>query len=707
MIFGLLPIKISTRLFLSIGVVFTVAVFILLVAARDELKRWTMAEAEAKAQIILNQKLAARKFFHEVLRPKFQELTKPADDFLEPCWMSATHANLKIDHYFKSISTTGYIDKDCTINARNTENEADEVERDFIEELNRDPGLVKRTQIRSFNGQPYFMLLSRGTEVRESCLHCHGSPDTAPSELISKYGRERGFNRKAGTTVSAISIGIPLKDTYGTAERFSIRLSALFLAVFTCIFLVQQLLMRRLFFAPMKRIHNKALEIADSDMHLGETIPKPPGKELADLTDAFNRMSESLRARVSERQAAEDALQKAQALLEARVEERTAELSMAYENLKLEIDEKIQFQEALIRERDFIESLVNTAHAIILVLDEKGRIVRFNPYLEDISGYKLDDVKGEDWFEIFPPPEDRVRRRELFLQDSPERASGYIGPIRTRDGQVRQIEWHNDDLKSHDGSRIGFLSIGQDITERIKAEDALRVSERTLRSLYSQLLKAQEEERRKISKEVHDSIGSALAAIKIGLENTLIQSQKGKMEIEPIRALTDLAQHAMRECRRIMTDLRPSVLDDYGIVATIKWFCDRFQVVNPGIRIIRNIEVSEDQVPELLRIVLFRIVQEALNNAARHSGAETVTISLSRGDRIELSIQDDGHGFDMNSILMNRHDKGIMDRGFLDRGCQDGGFGISSMKERTELSGGTFQIVTGMGGTTLSARWSF
>jgi PAS domain S-box-containing protein len=697
MVFGCLPIKISTRLFLSIGFVFVLAAFILLIAARDELRHQTLAEAEAKAQIILDHKLATHKYFHEELKPGLLELTKSirSDDFFEPAWMSSTYAIRRIGLRFRSISTTKYIDRNCAIDARNPENEAGNSERDFINELNRNPGLIKKTQILLLDGQPYFILLSRGLEMKEPCLQCHGSPDDAPLDLINLYGRDRGFNRELGKTISAISIGIPLKETYVAAKRFSIRLSGLFLTVFACLFIIQHLLMRRLFFDPLKKIHNKALEIADSDKHLGETIPPPPGKELADLTEAFNRMSESLKARVMERESAEDALREAQALLEARVEERTAELSRAYDKLKLEINEKMQFQEALIRERDFVESLVNTAQGIILVLDEKGRIVRYNPYLENISGYKLDDVRGKDWFDIFLPQEERARTRELFMLGLSEaqRSTGYINPIRTRGGQVRQIEWFSDNLRSHDGGRIGLLSIGQDITERIRAEEALRRSEMWLRSLYSQLLKAQEEERRKISKEVHDSIGSPLAAIKIGLENTLMRGEKGKMQLESLRALTDLAQHAMRECRRIMADLRPSVLDDYGIVATIKWFCDRFQVVNPDICIEKKIEVSENQVPESLRIVLFRIVQEALNNAARHSGAETITISLSKGDRIELSVSDNGRGFDMKSILTNRE--------------HDRGFGISNMKERTELSGGSFQIVTGMEGTTVYARWSF
>lgn len=401
-----------------------------------------------------------------------------------------------------------------------------------------------------------------------------------------------------------------------------------------------------------------------------------------------------LRIRLSTLDAVVNEWKTTAAMLETQVEQKTWEVSGAYEQCKLEVLEKNRVQDALIQERDFVESLINTAQVIILVLDEKGRIVRFNPYLEKLSGYKLEEVAGQDWFYIFLTPDSRSRMRGVFSQAmSGRQVRGYINAIRTKDGQERQVQWYNDELTGPDGNRIGLLSVGQDITEHRKAEEELRKSGLRLRNLYSQLLRAQEEERRKISKEVHDCIGSPLAGIKIGLENALILNKKGKMEAQSLSALTDLIQNVMRECRRIMTDLRPPVLDDYGIVAAIRWSCERFQLINPGIQIDRQIEVSENDIPAALRIVLFRIVQEALHNAAIHSGAKTITISLFKKEQIELRIRDDGCGFNMSSVMSRK--------------SEQGGFGISNMQERVELSGGAFEIETNEeAGTTVCARWS-
>lgn len=692
------PMKISTRIFISLGFVFALAALVTLILVRDELKQQAANEAEAKAQIILDNQFAVFDYFTHELRPsllKFTEPFRPADYF-DPAWMSASYALRIIDQRFRGIGSHGYFEKMCAVGARNPANEANEYERNFILDLNRDPRLMQKSEVGMLDGQPYFTVLRRGFEMEESCLLCHGNPKDAPAGLIMRYGDKAGFNRDVGKAHTAISVRIPLKATYAEAETFSIRLSGLFLSILASLFLIQHLLQKRLFFNPLKKIRDKALQIAASDRHLGEKIIPPRGRELSELTEAFNRMSDSLKIRVCERELAEDALQKAQALLEKRVERRTAELSLAYEKLKLEIEGKNRVEEDLIHERDFVESLVNTARAIILVLDSEGRIVRFNPYMEEISGYRLDDVQGKDWFDVFLHPSDQARLRGVFLNMIPTRqVRGYVNRILTRDGQERQIEWYNENLNRLDGDRIGILSIGQDITERKKAEEALKLSESRLRILYAQLLTAQEEERREIAKEVHDSIGSPLAGLKIGLENALMQVQKKKTDPESLRALADLAQHAMRECRRIMTDLRPSVLDDYGIVATIGWFCDRLQTVNPGIKIEKQILVSEKEVPESLRIVLFRIVQEALNNAARHSGAGNITVSLlSYDDSLELRVRDDGCGFDLKSVTARKD--------------TEGGIGISNMMERTELSGGSFRIETREGdGTSVFARWFF
>ena len=143
-----------------------------------------------------------------------------------------------------------------------------------------------------------------------------------------------------------------------------------------------------------------------------------------------------------------------------------------------------QTEEALRRERDFANSIIQTAQTIVLVLDTKGNIVSINQYMEDISGYPLKEVQGKDWFSTFLPERDRNRMRKLFLNAIADiQTSGNVNPIVTRDGRERIIEWYDKTLKDISGNILGVLAIGQDITERKRAEDALRDSEARFRTV--------------------------------------------------------------------------------------------------------------------------------------------------------------------------------------------------------------------------------
>jgi PAS domain S-box-containing protein len=178
---------------------------------------------------------------------------------------------------------------------------------------------------------------------------------------------------------------------------------------------------------------------------------------------------------VTERKRVEEASRKAHDELEMRVQERTTELTASNQALQAEITERKQAEEALRRERDFAESLIETAQAIVLVLDPDGRIVRFNPYMEELSGYKLDEVQGKDWFSIFLPQREHEPIRELFLQAINDiQTRGNVNSIVTKDGREREIEWYDKILKDTDGKTAGLLTIGQDITERKRAEETLR-----------------------------------------------------------------------------------------------------------------------------------------------------------------------------------------------------------------------------------------
>ena len=227
--------------------------------------------------------------------------------------------------------------------------------------------------------------------------------------------------------------------------------------------------------------------------------------------------------------------------------------------------------------------------------------------------------------------------------------------------------------------------------EREKHLALLRNSQMELRLLSSKLIEAQENERKLIARELHDSIGASLTAIIYGLEEAL-DSACGEHATQ-LREVLAMAQETVEETRRISSNLRPSILDDLGILATINWFVRQFQGLYDSINIEKHIEVKEGQVAEPLKIAIYRIVQEALNNAAKHSEADTVRISLRlTEERLELTITDNGIGFDQATLL--------------DQGEPGKGMGLAGMRERTELSGGSYTIRSKREeGTAVQASW--
>jgi PAS domain S-box-containing protein len=136
------------------------------------------------------------------------------------------------------------------------------------------------------------------------------------------------------------------------------------------------------------------------------------------------------------------------------------------------ISERKKAEDELRLQRDFAQSVFDTAQAIMLILDRDGRINNFNPYMEEISGYSLEEVRGKDWFNTFLPMPDRNRIRLLFkraIGNVPTR--GNVNPIVTKDGCLREIEWYDKTLKDINGNVLGLLAVGQDVTERKKAEE--------------------------------------------------------------------------------------------------------------------------------------------------------------------------------------------------------------------------------------------
>jgi signal transduction histidine kinase len=212
--------------------------------------------------------------------------------------------------------------------------------------------------------------------------------------------------------------------------------------------------------------------------------------------------------------------------------------------------------------------------------------------------------------------------------------------------------------------------------------------------LSSRLLEAEEEERKRIARDLHDIIGSSLTAIKYSLEKQIDNMAKIPVpERTSLEQVVSMVQNAIKESKRIYRSLRPPILDDLGILATINWSCREFQEVYSGIRIEKSLEIEEDKVPKPLKIVIYKLLLEALNNIVKHSGANLVRLSLRRTEgNLEMSVKDNGHGFNLKEILS--------------RESHASGLGLASMKERVEVFGGSFEIWSNKGkGTTILASW--
>ncbi len=400
---------------------------------------------------------------------------------------------------------------------------------------------------------------------------------------------------------------------------------------------------------------------------------------------------------ISKRKRAEHGLKRARDELEARVEARTAELSVANESLLAEIEER--------------KSTVRTLRQVRDSLAEAQRVARLGNWDWDIANnklswsdeiYRIFGLKVQEFganYEAFLAsvhPDDRQGVQEAVDRALQERIPYSIDHrIVLPDGSERIVHEQAEVTFDEHGKAVHMMGTVQDITERKAVEQELRASQEELRLLSGQLLEAQEQERRRVARELHDGLGQTLSAIKFRIENTIgvLNTEEQAESADALTNLVSMAQQAVEEVRRISKNLWPSILDDLGLLPTISWFCREFGEMYPAMSIEKEIPVEEDDVPGSLKIVIYRILQEAMNNIARHSRANEISLSLNKEDGLlMLTIRDNGVGFDAEQASSP---EGI-----------DRGLGLASMKERTELTNGIFMVESLPGeGTRILASW--
>ncbi len=223
-----------------------------------------------------------------------------------------------------------------------------------------------------------------------------------------------------------------------------------------------------------------------------------------------------------------------------------------------------------------------------------------------------------------------------------------------------------------------------------------RQTETKLRQVSAALMTSQEMERKRIASELHDSVGAALTSLTYGVGGAIDALRKGDSEDTSARLqkIRQQVKDTLEEVRRIAMDLRPAILDDLGIVGTLSWFSREFRAIHPKVTLRSDVAIVEGDVAVTLRTPIYRVVQEALNNIVKHSGASEVHLALARhGGCIVLEINDNGRGFQAPVV-------GVQSSSILS------GMGLTGMRDRVEFSGGELAMLSSPGnGTRISACW--
>lgn len=333
----------------------------------------------------------------------------------------------------------------------------------------------------------------------------------------------------------------------------------------------------------------------------------------------------------------------------------------------------------------------------VLITDKAGRIEYANARQCELTGYSAAELIGQSPLMLQSGLTPRETYRNLW--DCLVNGGDWRGELQDRK-KSGEIFWAYEvifSIRDARGDVTHYGALMEDVTLRKQVEEQLADSTRQLKILSQQLIDVHEQERKRVASELHDGIGQYLNALKFSLQRGSPPeglAEPGTGQAPHHAELALLLQEAIEEVRRMAVDLRPAILDDLGILATVNWFCRRLQGIYSHILIESRIDIQEGDVPERLKIVIFRVLQEAMTNVAKHSRADAVSVSLTRsGDALDLAVMDNGAGFDMARIMGSR--------------APERGFGLFSLRQRVQLSGGEFLIESNPGqGAKITARWS-
>lgn len=299
-----------------------------------------------------------------------------------------------------------------------------------------------------------------------------------------------------------------------------------------------------------------------------------------------------------------------------------------------------------------------------------------------LSGRTLIDLAAQEWRDAAVVASARVR---YGATDSFELM------LRGRSGRMSLIEMAAHPVVDARGEPQAFMVAWAH--RRVGKRPGHEAAEGELRRLADALLRSREQERRGVATRLHDDLAPTLVMVKYVIEDALQRIRGGELGdmVRPLTAAAARLRDVIADLRDISTELHPHLLDDLGLIPTLEWYCRGFEEAHPGVTMVRALSAPERDVPADLKVDIFRIVQDALGNVARHSNATAVKLSLVEEDgELRLSVEDNGSGFD--PALASAPARGSV--------------GLASIRKRIDATGGRMVLDTGpRRGTRIAAAW--
>lgn len=342
-----------------------------------------------------------------------------------------------------------------------------------------------------------------------------------------------------------------------------------------------------------------------------------------------------------------------------------------------------RIEQALLESEARYRAVVEDQTEVITRCLPDGTFTFVNDVYCRLFGTSRDELIGRSWQPV-AVADDIPMIEEQLRSLAPDNPVVVIeNRVLVASGNVRWMQFVNRGYFDHDGKLIETQSVGRDITDRKLAEESLRLYAR-------RLVEIDEELRRTLAAELHDEIGRDLTALGISaaiIEGSLPDGGNRKLS-ERLKDMRSMLESVSRTIQGMMAELRPPVLDDYGLPAALRWYCDLF-ALRMGLAVELDIADDFPRLAPAKELALFRIAQEALGNVSKHANAKTVRVSLERtGVVVQMAVGDDGCGMDPDKVV-DQHEHTH--------------WGLTIMRERAQAIGGNLEIGTASGrGTTIT-----